>query len=503
MKRYPRLATLLLILGSLPFTTTLWFHYVPAGMDASMHTTAASLIARAHGLPADYAPFAPEVWFPALNLGLPAVAAVAIRWGGEPAAVMLASHHLTFTCLILASYILLRWWTGRNAAALLAVVSVWLARGTQATVDWGGFPTVLSVSAGILAARLLLQHTRTRAWRLSLATGATVAALALIHGVGAGTWFYCAGIWVALAALAQSRLPLRTLGGLIWSGAWALGFLLVYRLSGHLDVGQTEMAATRVYVQMLAPREEDWTALLSAASFVRKDSGTLLVLLGLGALGMLLVQRRWVALAMMAGVFATLPVLVANARWLLLPGSFLLYPDRVLYWTGPICAVAMALAWRGWPRPWRGTTWVSAGGGALLVVSFCFHNTFYQKSVREGGFTGERWDALVWARAHLQPGEHFVHAAYQTAGSYLPGVALIACDGAHHHHFIGRQFARLDAQRAITHLLLENNQDGDQAAAGRVVFRNDTVTIIELTHPASAELLGHDLTAVHEEDAKQ
>ncbi len=93
-------AAVICLIGSLPYTTTLFCHYAPLGMDATMHTTNAALIARSGGLPDSYAPFLSDIPCPAVNLGLPAVAGVAIRWGGEPAAVMLASHHLTFTSLI-------------------------------------------------------------------------------------------------------------------------------------------------------------------------------------------------------------------------------------------------------------------------------------------------------------------------------------------------------------------------------------------------------------------
>ena len=72
-------STLILLLGCLPYVTTLLYHHVPLGMDGSMHTAAAAVIAHAHGLPASYAPFQPEIPFPAVNLGLPAVAAVATR----------------------------------------------------------------------------------------------------------------------------------------------------------------------------------------------------------------------------------------------------------------------------------------------------------------------------------------------------------------------------------------------------------------------------------------
>jgi len=473
-------STWFLLLASLPFTTTLWFHYVPAGMDASMHTTAAALIARAHGLPANYAPFTPEVPFSTVNLGLPAVAAIAIRCGGEPAAVLLAAHHLTFTCLLLATYILLRWWVPRNSAAVVAVLSVWLARAAQASIDWGGFPTVLSVAVGILATRLLLQQSRRYTWRLALATGTTIAALPMIHGVGAGTWIYCAGIWITFTTWMISRSPARTLASQAVAGVWALFFLFTYWISGHLDVGPAEMATTRAFAQQFAPPEQDWTALFSSFAFLRKESGTLLAIIGMLSCLLVVCRRpRWAFLPLL-GAFVTLPLLIANARWWILPGSFVIYPDRVLYWTGPISAVAMALAWRTVSKTLRASNgaWVMAFG--LLIVAGYFHNSFYQKSVREIFVTQDGWEALVWSKQHLQPGRHFVHAEYKTAASYLPGVALIACDGAHHHHFIGQKFTEAYQQRIPTHLFLENiPPNEDQLSAGKIVFRNRSVTILE------------------------
>ena len=50
-------------------------NYVPIGMDATMHATSARTIAGQRGLPSDHAPFAAALPFPAVNLGLPTLAA--------------------------------------------------------------------------------------------------------------------------------------------------------------------------------------------------------------------------------------------------------------------------------------------------------------------------------------------------------------------------------------------------------------------------------------------
>ena len=141
-------STLLFAIGSVPYLTTLLVRYVPLGMDGSMHTTTAALIARAGGLPESYAPYAADVPFPPMNIGQASLAGAAICWGGETAAVMLATHHLTFTLLILATYLLLRRWTPRAPATLIAMLSVWTARASQASLEWAPRTEIETVSQG-------------------------------------------------------------------------------------------------------------------------------------------------------------------------------------------------------------------------------------------------------------------------------------------------------------------------------------------------------------------
>jgi hypothetical protein len=485
------LATAILVLGSLPYATTMLYHYVPFGMDGSMHTTAATLIARTAGLPASYAPFAADVPFPPMNLGLSMVAGVAIRWGGDPAAVLLACHHLTFTLLILATYLLLRSWTGRTSAALLAVVTVWTARASQASLQWGGFPTVLSVAVGIFAARLLWQHRRSMNWRLSLATGASVAAIPLIHGIGAGTWLYCVGPWIALATIVQSRTKLATLRGFALSGLTAAAVLLIYRSAGTIDVPANVMELTHEGQQINAPLGNN--AWLSAFDYIRKDAGSFIVLAGWAGCGFLALRRQWLAALMLAAAWLTLAAVVANSRWWILPASFLLYPERAIYWAAPISAVTLALAWRVCkPAPsasdglWDPSLALRAGRIAmpacLLCVAGYYQNQFYQKIVREDFVNADGWEALLWAKQHLHPERDFVQTAYESTGSFLPAIAQVGCTGSHHHHFIKPQVDRSRQRRAVTHVLVDQAlAPTAEVPAGKVVFGNRTITIVEIS----------------------
>jgi hypothetical protein len=472
---------LVLAIGVVPYLTTVLSHYVPYGSDSTMYMTAAGLIARARCLPATYAPLLPDVPLPPVNLGISSLAAIAIRCGGEPGAVGLAMHHLTFSCLILATYFLLRRWVSRPCAAVLAVVSVWMARASQSTVGWGGFPTVLSVAIGVFAARMLLCHSRGFNWRLSLVTGASLAAMLVIHGVGAGTWIYCAGIWAVLASIAMSRSLRVTLVGLATSALFAAAFLGVYKCVGHLHVDGSGMEMTRKFVQINAPTEEGFGAWWVALGYIRKDGGTLVSLAGLAACMLLVLRRQWRALALLAGPVLALPTAVADARWYVLPGSFLLYPDRVLYWTAPVAVVAMALALRGlrdfWVNPWR------ARFAALIALAIAGYsqNQFYQKTVREDFVPREGFEALVWARRHLDPATDYVMSSYVCWGNYLPAVAQVGSNAIHLHHLVGDESEKKCRHRPCTHAFIDNESlSHSDAPAGEVIYQNRLITILEL-----------------------
>ncbi len=473
----------ILFLGSAPFLSTLVVHYVPQGMDASMHTTAAALIARHGGLPASFAPYAPDVPFATVNLGLPATAAVAIRLGGDPAAVMLASQHLTFACLILATYVMLRRWTSRNTASTLAVVSVLMARATQSSIGWGGFPTVMSIAVGLVAVHLLLQLARSASLIHAASTGAAIAAIPLVHGIGGGTWLYCVAPFTVLGCFSTGVSLKRTLRGLAVAGVSACAILGAYRLASAVQVSTENIIATKPYVQIMAPPEDDMRALGSAMLFLRKDTGTVLLNAGWLAVAALALRGRWRSALLMSGAWLMLAFVVANARWYFLPGSFLLYPDRVIYWAAPLCVVSLVLAWRALPDRFTTIRPINRllATGTLLLAGY-FHLLYYQRPVREGSLGSDAWETLAWARSHLRPGVDFVRADYNTAGAYLPALAMVGCTGSHHHHFLEGYVRAAHRQRQPTFALCDLQRvSANDLPKGTTVFRTATIIVIKLS----------------------
>ena len=177
-----------------------------------------------------------------------------------------------------------------------------------------------------------------------------------------------------------------------------------------------------------------------------------------------------------------------------LPASFLLYPERAIYWSAPISAVALALAWRAWPRGWlpSGIAIGALSIGCLGLAGY-YQNQFYQKIVRADFVNEDGWEALVWAKHNLHPNRDFVQTAYNSTGSFLPAIAQIGCTGAHHHHFIERQVTQSFQRRAVTHVLVDlKRSPADELPEGTAVFRNRTITIVAIAHTdLAAEIAPH------------
>ena len=430
---------MILFAGCAVYLTLLLTNYVPPGMDASMHTTGARVIAAQQGLPRTYAPIGPQLFFPAVNLGLPTLATVASRCGAEPCASMLACEQLTFSTFILATYLLLRLWARPTPAALLAVFAVWTTRA-QETVGWGGVPTVASLALGLLATRLLLDLVLRPVTGRRSRWESRWSPLPLVHGVSAAGWVYAVAPVALGAALVKTRQRWPACKALLLSGGVTAGVLLAYLIVGHTGISQVDIDWTRDWQAGYAPKGEGWRLLLTIPVYVKTGAGSVAVWGGLVGLVVLLVRRRLGALACVLTSAGVLCLLVANSRAWVLPLSMLLYPE---------CPdlLGHAAVRRG-----HGPGLASlAGAGpalvvlaaALVVVMLPFavtrHLHGFQRIAWQPEVSRTQWQALVWARDHLDPRHDFVASCYNTAGSFLPAVAGIPTNAWHIHHFAAEE----------------------------------------------------------------
>jgi hypothetical protein len=487
LKRLPTrlrcLAAGVLFVGCAGFASLLFTQLVPPGMDASMHTTGARLIAELRGLPQTYAPFAPELHLPAVNLGLPALVAVPIRLGCSPAAAMLAGEQFAYSLFVLSIYLLLRLWAARTAAAVLAVFAVWTTRGAQETVGWGGFPTIAALALGLLAARLLIDLARHPNYRLAGVLGLTIGALPLTHGVSAATWFYAVAPVPLLVGLATARRRQRAVGSLAVAAAVASFVLLAYRAFGRAQVGQEEIDWVRASYANFFPTEDGWQLLRVVPAYIKTNAGSVGVWPGVVAVVVLLIRGWFRAAAALAGAFVLLCCVVADARFWVLPMSILLYPERAVYWATPLAAVAMTLAWRSLGSGVRGLVSLRVALlGILIPAAGLKHVQGFQRDAIAATVSRAEWSALLWSAANLNAKSDLVESSYKTAGSYLPAVAGIATTGWHMHFFALQEIPVVMRNRPVTHVFVRQ-KDGTRAdlSAGQVVFQNSEVAIVRLT----------------------
>jgi hypothetical protein len=477
-------ATGTLALGCAVYATVILWNYIPLGVDAGMVGASARMISSHRGLPASYAPWFGDLFFPTVNLGLPTIGSIAISWGCEPGSVVLGLSQLAYSAWILAAYLVLRLWVRPSPAAVLAVAQAWGARLAQNTIGWGGFPTVAGMAIGLLAVRLLWRASRRGTVRPALALGMTAGAIPLVHGVSAAVWLYSVAPVASLAVLAKSHQRRRTLVTLI-SAAGVSGLVLgCYLLSGQVHMSQAEIDWSQGHIRADAPLADTWTgAMASSLNYLKRFSGGHIAWMGAASWMALLALGRWRSALAIAICLLLLVVILANANWWILPFSMMLYPNRVVHWGGALAAIAMALAWKATRQrfPNLGNFGVGLGVGlALLVLMFTQHINQYQRNVWHAPIGKDGWEALGWAETHMNAPGTFVQATYGSVGSFLPSCAGVPTSAWQIHHCAMDEWHAVLQRLQPTHQLCVRGVDPASLPPGRILFQNSTVTILEI-----------------------
>jgi hypothetical protein len=480
-----RWAAATLAVGCGAYTTLLLWNYLPLGMDTTMVGTSARMISMHRGLPSNYAPWFEELFFPTVNQGLPTLGSVAINMACEPGSVVLGLALLSYSAWILAAYVLLRLWARPATAAVLAVAQAWGARWAQNTIGWGGFTTVAGMAVGLFAVRLMWEVYRRNDVRSAIALGTTTAAILLIHGISAAVWFYAVVPVAGLTLLILSHHRARTLIHLLYAAGVSGLVILCYLLAGQFHVSQAEIDWTYDYLRADAPKFASWLEIApQCLNYLKRYGGDVMAWLGLASLAALVGLGRWRIAFALTACLTLLLVILANGQWCILPVSMLLYPDRAVYWGGPLAAVTLALAWRVARKqfPRLGDVRLGlAAGLALIVVTFDSHVRQYQRIVAHPTIGKDGWEALRWARTGLTAPGTLVQATYGSVGWFLPACAGVPTMGLHIQQCAMDELRELLEHLRPTHRIYVRGVDPTPLPPGSIVFQNATVTIVELT----------------------
>ncbi len=501
--RRSAVAALALVVGALPFLTPVLVQRVPVGIDASRYPTSARLIGEKAGLPDTWAPMAPSVPFGAANHGVSAVAAAAVLIGASSIGAVLAVQQVAFAGAILGVYLLARLGSRRVPAAVVAVAAVWSSFCMQDTISWGGWTTPLCIGMAAFSARLMVDLLRRGQLRGAPGVGILTGAVPLVQGTVAGGWAYVAAPLASVVGLVVSRRRARGLGAAAVAGGVALGVLVAYVFAGRPQLNQQTLAWIQDFQRNNAPKGEGLTLVLMTWAYLAASAGPVFGWLGPAAAVMLLLRRKWVVPAVGAGAVALLTVTIINYKDWFLPGSVLLYPERLVLWSTPLAALTAAAAWRCLrPLAQRRLAWMAAA--IVLPMAALSQGVFYQHWACRPVISEASWRALLWCRSRLDPRRDHVLSVYKTAGSYLPAVAGVFSTGCHLHidQCRGNRGECLEG-RPITHVFYmapeavnrRRHPDGSyrairdgldrflRAHPGRAVYDADGITIYELDEP--------------------
>jgi hypothetical protein len=373
---------------------------VAPGVDAAAHTAVARIIVQAQGHPQGFRPLWPIDELRGYPLGQPTLTALLARFAGlDFREAGLWGHALAYALVVVAFAAAVWRWRGTALGLAVGVGAVLVARAPLHFWTWGGAPNALGIAFGVAGFAAGLDAVRRSDVRSAAACALYAAAGLLTHAVTIVAFAYCAALMLA-GALLRDRSLLRGFGVLLAAGAFAA-------------------LLCAPYLETLKPIDP------SGAAWIRswlRQSATLGVLprmlhdvpLIAGAAALVAVLARAPQKALLPALLAALlAALVLQGRHGLLPGSALLYPDRIavllLY---PIALLAHdALDSR--PR-------VAAALALLLLVHA---GILQRKLLREGSAhaLATEADLRVIAAARLPEG-CWVMNNYGDAGQWIPAL---------------------------------------------------------------------------------
>jgi len=282
-----------------------------------MHAAIGRILADTHGHPQGFRPFWPIDFFHSYPVGHPTLLALVGTLGGlDPRAAAVAGHALAYALVVIAFAAAVSRWTGDSASGLLAgTLAVLASRDPLHFWTWGGAPNALAIGFAVAALAAGVDTMRGDA-RSAVACGLYAAASGLTHTTSLAALAWTAPFLLGGAVFARRDL-LRRVPLLVAAGLLALALAAPY------------LATLR---PILDPDELDWirrSARESAtlAILPRMLHDVPLVAGAVAALGVLLFRRGRAAFPL--GLLVLLGLLILNGRSFALPGSALLYPDRI------------------------------------------------------------------------------------------------------------------------------------------------------------------------------
>ena len=311
---------------------------VPPGVDGAMHTALARVLADSNGHPASFRPLWPVDSFGSYPIGQPTLTALIATLGhlGWREAGLIG-HALCYALVMIGFAASVSRWGGGSALGLaVGVGAVLSARSPLYFWTWGGAPSALGIAFAVAAFAAGVDAVRLGRLREAAACSILSAAALMTHPVSVVALCWAALPLLAAVLIAYPELRRRVLHLAIAAGGVLL--LCAPFLATVRHVPAEGVAWTRTFLRE-AGRLPTIPRMLHDVPLVA----------GAVAAVVVLARRRRRAAVPLAVAFV-LVLLVLNGRAAILPGSFLLYPDRVAVLLLLPIAMLVQDALDGWPR---------------------------------------------------------------------------------------------------------------------------------------------------------
>lgn len=406
----------------------------PAGADMSMHAYITRLIVDAGGVPASYLPLVALDRFPAFPIGFHTLAAMQSLLDGMPAwraaFVMACLSHALFSAGI---FVLVRRMVGWREGVVAAVAVPFLLRAPQAMAAWGGNSTVLALA---FVPMLAVAEGMIRSGGNRLLSGGLcllyLLALCMIHSI----------VFVQTCYIALLVLPAVLLAGPTPDrGYWktlavvaGLFLLLCVPFMLRMDLGAIDDRVIDWIANWVRNANHAWQgsaadALWSVPIYVYSRlqiTGPFLsvvVILALaGAARFWYTSRE--SLAWCAAFAVASWLLIVNCQYWLLPGSYLIYPERTAAMLSIPLAVLAASGLRLGARclGWYRAVWTGALAAALVFGIFGGETIYIKPMAERTTVTATDQRAIEWIATHTPP-DAVIETNYADAGLWVPAMA--------------------------------------------------------------------------------
>ena len=375
--------------------------FVPPGVDGAMHTALARVLADSNGHPASFRPLWPVDSFGSYPVGQPTLTALSATLGhlGWREAGLIG-HALCYALVMIGFAAAVSRWGGGSALGLaVGVGAVLSARSPLYFWTWGGAPNALGIAFAVAAFAAGVDAVRLGRPREAAACSILSAAALLTHPVS-----LVALCWAALPILVVVLIAYPELRrGVLHLAVGAGGALVLCApfLATARHVPAEGIAWTRAFLREAGTLQ----------TIPRMLHDVPLIAGAVAAVVVLAKRRRRAAVPLAMAV--VLVLLVVNGRAAILPGSFLLYPDRIAVVLLFPVALLVHDALDGSPRL-----------GAIAALGVLAHAALlHSKTLREGRAHALATisDLRVFSSVVLPP-SCWVINNYGDAGQWIPAL---------------------------------------------------------------------------------